>query len=109
MKLFFENITQNERIPVETALDAVIEQALDVFKQLPEDDGSFFGLITESAIIIQFSKFNRFMWLAEIPDKEKQGSWQAVCNKNQVKRILKELFEGVNPFSVCEFKFESHN
>lgn len=107
MKLFFENISQSESISVKQPLEAAIEQALDVFERLPEDDGSSFGLITNRDVIIQISKFNRFMWLVEIPEPEKKGSWQAVCNRNQVKRALKELFDERDPFLVCDFKFES--
>lgn len=107
MKLFFENISQSERIPVEQPLEAAFEQALDVFELLPEDDGSSFGLITDRNVVIQISKYNRFMWLVEIPEPEKNGSWQAICNRNRVKRALKELFEEKDPFLVCDFKFES--
>lgn len=106
MKLFFENITQNERIPIDSPLEAILEQAMDLFEQLPEDDGSSFGLLTDENLIIHFYKFNRFMWRIEIPYKAQNGFWQAVCNRNQVKRILKDLFSGVDPFSVCKFEFE---
>lgn len=107
MKLFFENISQSDSISVKQPLEAAYEQALDVFEQLPEDDGSSFGLITDRDVIILISKFNRFMWLVEIPEPEKKGSWQAICNRNQVKRALKDLFDERDPFLVCDFKFES--
>lgn len=106
MKLFYENISQNDRIPIEFPLEAVLEQALDIFEQLPEDDGSSFGVITEEGFLIHFYKFNQFMWKAEIPDKEKNGFWTAICNPNQLKRMLIKLFNGESPFELIDFEFE---
>lgn len=109
MKLFYENISQNDMVPVEAPLEAVLDQALDVFERLPEDDGSSFGLITDEQISIQFYKFNRFLWRAEIPDKENDGFWTAVCSPNQIKVILKKLFDGEPAFSVYAFEFEKNH
>jgi len=107
MKLFYENVGKDERIPLDQALEASYEQVLDVFEQFPEDYDSVFGLITDEELAVSFSKYNRFLWQVEIPDNENQGVWRAVCNRNQLKRALKELFEEINPFLVCDFKFES--
>ena len=107
MKLFFENITENVKVPMDFPLDAVLEQALEVFEELPEDDGSTFGIVNEQDIVVQFSKYNTFMWLVEIPDLPKHGVHQAICNRNQCIRILEDLFSGADAMSVAEFKFVS--
>lgn len=104
MKLFFENITEKEFIPMEKALDAVPEQALDVFDQLPEDDGSFLGLLTDDGTCLQFSKFNRFMWLVELIDNPKKEKFKAICNPNQCRRIIIGIFDGKNPIDLADFE-----
>ncbi|MFV0305123.1 MAG: hypothetical protein ACK5IC_06560 [Moheibacter sp.] len=108
MKLFFENITEQERVSMDFPLEAVFGQVLEVFEQLPEEDGSTFGLVTEENMVIQFSKYNQFMWLVEIPDTEKHGVYQSICNRNQCVRFIENLFLEKNPFDICEFKFHSY-
>lgn len=108
MKLFFENITEQEKIPMDFPLDAVLDQALDLFEQLPQDDGSSFGIVNESKTVVQFSKYNKFFWLVEIPDTSKHGVYHALLNQNQCTRLIENLFLGEDPFSVNEFKFESY-
>ncbi len=108
LKLFDENITGNDIIPKEFALETVLNQTLDLMKSLSEDDGSFFGLITDKDLIIQFSKYNRFMWLIEIPAPEREGSWTAICNPVRLNKIIEDIFEDKNPFLLCDFKFENY-
>lgn len=108
MKVFFENLTQNTKIPIDFPLEAVKEQALEIFQSLPEDDGSYFGLVNDSGGVLQFSKYNRFMWLVEIPDMANHGYFQSICNKNQCEKLIFSVFEGVDPMEVYPFKFESY-
>src|SRR5690606_20690057 len=108
MKLFFENISENLKVPMDFPLDAVPEQAIEVFEQLPEDDGSTFGLVNDVSVVIQFSKYNKFLWLVEIPDVPKNGIHQAFCNRNQCLRFIEDVFSGAEPFKLLEFKFESY-
>ena len=108
MKLFFDNITEQEKIPMDFPLDAVLDQALDLFEQLPRDDGSSFGIVNENNTVVQFSKYDKFLWLVEIPDTSKHGVYQAFLNQNQSIRLIENLFLGEDPFSVNEFKFESY-
>lgn len=107
MKLFYENITEGEKIPIDFPLDAGIEQTLEIFDSIPENDGSSFGVVNDHGLVIQFHKYNKFMWLVEIPDLSKHGAYQAICNPNQCVRLLKEVFDGADPFGVFDFKFES--
>ncbi len=108
MKLFFENITEDMKVPMDFPLEAIFEQALEIFDQLPQDDGSTFGIVNDQEIVVQFSKYNKFMWLVEIPDVSKHGIHQAICNQNQCVRIIEDLFSGADAMSVTEFKFESY-
>ncbi|MFA7447724.1 MAG: hypothetical protein WCY77_04745 [Weeksellaceae bacterium] len=108
MKLFYENISARDRVSRQSALESSLEQALEVFEYLPEDDGSSMGFIHEDNIVIQILKYNRFLWLIEIPVFAENGAFQATCNRNQCKRIIARLFSGDDPFSICDFKFESN-
>ena len=65
MKLYYENITEEEKISLDFPLDACVEQALEVFENLPQSDGSSFGLVDENDGVIHFEKFNKFMWLVQ--------------------------------------------
>lgn len=107
MKLFFENITENHKVSMDFPLEATLEQAIDVFEELPQNDGSFFGLITKVNKMVLFKKFNRFFWLVEIPDFEQHGNYQALCNKNQCIRLLSAMFAEKDPQEVIDFVFES--
>lgn len=108
MKLFFENISAHDRIQIDSALESSVEQALEIFENLPQDDGSSMGLVNEDNIAVLFQKYNRFMWLVEIPIFAKNGSFQVICTPDQCKRIIKEIFDGADPFSVADFTFESY-
>ncbi len=108
MKVFFENISEYMKVSIDFPLDAVLEQALDIFEQLPEDDGSSFGVVNENNMVIQFSKFNKFLWLIEIPDISRNGIHQTHCNRNQCIRLIEDIFSGADPFTLSEFKFESY-
>lgn len=107
MKLYYENITEEEKISLDFPLDACVEQALEVFENLPQSDGSSFGLVDENDTVIHFEKFNKFMWLVQIPELSKHGSHQAICNLNQCKKLIKGLFNGVDPFDMIDFEFKS--
>jgi len=106
MKVFFFNTRTQEEIPDSQALEASVEQALEIFEKLPQDGGSFLGIINEDAIHIQFRKYNRFMWLIEIPVVTKNGNFVYVCHKDKCKRIIDQLFEGIDPLLLAEFTFE---
>lgn len=108
MKLFFENISACERISRSFPLESSVEQALEIFENLPENDGSSMGFIDSNNILIEFQKFNQFLWLIEIPVFSENGSFQAVCNRHQCKRVIKQLFQGVDPFLTCDFEFQSN-
>src|SRR5690606_2283844 len=108
MKLFFENITENLKVPVDFPLEADLEQALEIFEGLPEDDGSIFGILHENNVGIHVNKYNKFLWLVEIPDIPKNGIHQAFCNRHQCVRLIEDIFSGADPFSLVEFKFESY-
>jgi|SRR5690606_3956442 len=108
MRLFFENISEQVKVPMDFPLDAVLEQAMEIFEQLPEDDGSTFGLVNEQEVVIQFSKYNKFLWLVEIPDMSRNGIHQTFCNRQQCIRFIEDVFSGADPFRLSEFKFESY-
>lgn len=108
MKLFFENISENHKVSMDFPLESTLEQALDVFENLPQMDGSTFGLLLEDGTLVQFQKYNRFFWLVEIPDFVQHGTFQALCNVHQCVRLLTEMFNGADPKEVFEFRFQSH-
>src|SRR5690625_612395 len=107
MKLYYENITEEEKISIDFPLDACVEQALEVFENLPQSDGSSIGLVDENDAVIYFEKFNEFMWLFHIAELSKHGSHQAICSLNQCKKLIKVLFNGVDPFVMIDFEFKS--
>lgn len=106
MKVFFENISEEIRVPSEEPLESALEQALDIFDNLPEDDGSSFGLLNDNEISIQFFKLNKFLWLVEIPDSNRKGVYRAMVNKSKCIKLITAFFSDRDPFEICSFEFE---
>lgn len=108
MKLFFENLETGISVPFETPLEASLEQAVEIFDALPDDDGSSLGILYAEDLSVQFYRYNKFVWIVEIRDENKDGVYRSICNKNQCIRILEGLDEGINPFELSEFKFKEN-
>lgn len=107
MKVFFVNAQTNEEITEEQALEASVEQALEIFTHLPQDGGSFLGILNENEVCVRIRKFNRFMWQIEIPVSDKNGRFVFICNRNQCRKFIDKIFENIDPFLLAEFYFES--
>ena len=106
LKVFFQNFTNKMKVSIHKPLDAVLEQVLEVFEFLPQHDGSYLGIISEQEITIQFTKYNKFVWLIEIPIPEKKGSYQMFLTDHKCKRIITSIFEGINPLEINGLIFE---
>lgn len=107
MKLYYENLTEEERVSIEFPLDASVEQALEIFENLPEDDGSSFGLIDANRLIVHFVKYSQFMWMVDIPKLSENGSYEAIINLNQCKKLIRGMFNEENPLDIIDFEFKS--
>lgn len=109
LKMYIYNYTHKVKVSIHKPLEASLEQALEVFDELPQTDGSYFGLINEKEICCQFSKYNKFIWLLEIPFPEKKGNYQIFLTPNKCKSIIHELFNGLDPLKIKGLIFESNN
>jgi len=108
LKLYFQNYSKNFGVSIHQPLDCSMEQAIEVFEVLPQNDGSYFGIISENNITVQFSKYNKFVWLVEIPIPKRKGNYQIFFTPNKCKNLIKDLFLGFNPLKINGLMFEKN-
>ena len=108
MRLYFQNFGKNLCVPTASPLEASVWQALDIFNNLPEEDGSFLGLVDENEDSLQFMKYNKYVWLIEIPKPDLGGSYQGYFTKNKCRKIISEIFTGLPLSQVSGLSFEKY-
>lgn len=108
LKIFLQNHSEKIHIPIHESLDASIEQTIDIFENLPQNDGSFLGLISVNGISVQLSKYNKFVWLIEIPVPRKKGMYQIFFTPNKTKKLIEELYQGIDPLKINGLTFEKN-
>ncbi|MCB9201772.1 MAG: hypothetical protein H6604_01810 [Flavobacteriales bacterium] len=109
LEVYFWNYTDDIGVSVYKPLEASLEQALDIFTNLPERDGSYIGIVSEQGIKMQITKYNKFLWVLEIPVAEKKGKYQIFLTRNKVISLVKDLFDGFNPMKINGLDFEKYN
>lgn len=108
MLLYFQDYTNNICVPTEAPLEASVWQALDIFNNISDDDGSYIGLVDEHQETLQFMKYNKYVWLIEIPKPHLGGSYQGYFTKNKCKKIISEIFDGLPLSQVSGLSFEKY-
>lgn len=108
MKVSFHNVNLEIEVAENAPLDASIEQVMDIFLHLPEDDGSFLTLINNDNIHTRFSKYNKFVWLVEIPVPMRKGIYQIFLTKRRCFILIEDIFNGVDPLSINGLMFEKN-
>ncbi len=108
MYVFFQNYSQRIGVSSKNPLEGSVWQVLEIFEHLPEDDGSFLGLQNEDKASIQISKYNKYVWLIEMPVPEKGGSFQGFYTRIKVKEIIESLFNGLPFHKIPGLTFEKY-
>lgn len=108
MRVYFQNYRDKTGVGSSHPLEGSIWQALDIFDNLPEDDGSFFGIVDEDDEALQFIKYNKYVWLIEIPKPDLGGSYQGYFTKNKCRKIISEVFAGLPLSQVTGLSFEKY-
>lgn len=108
MRLFFKNYQNNLSISAKYALETSIWQALDIFDNLPENDDSFLGLINSENEVLKFSKYDKFLWIVEIPIPDKQGALQGYFTRPRCREIIKNVFNKIEFKDISGLKFEKY-
>lgn len=106
MKIFFENYADNLLVETNFPLEGSLEQAVDIFHNLPDYDGSFIGFVNEDGNTVQISKYDRFLFLVEIPVEDQDASYYKLFNYYQIKNLIEHLFNGFDPYDIPDLKFE---
>ena len=55
---------------------------------------------------IQISKYDRFLFLVEIPIYNEQGSYSILFTYYQVKQLIENIYRGFDPYNIQGLKFE---
>lgn|SRR5690554_2633074 len=108
MRLFFKDFTNKIYVTRQEALESSVWQALDIFNSLPEEDGSFMGIVDENNEALKFAKYNKYVWLIEIPKPDLGGSYQGYFTKNKCRKIISEVFAGLPLSQVTGLSFEKY-
>ena len=108
MRVYFQNYRDKTGVRTSRPLEGSVWQALDIFENLPEDDGSFIGIVDENGEALQFIKYNKYVWLIEIPKPDLGGAYQGYFTKNKCRRIMMEVFEGLPLSQVAGLSFEKY-
>jgi hypothetical protein len=110
MKYFYCDITiddyddddgSNDRFEDDGTLDEILQS----FYDLTEEDGSFLGLENEHEQVMQFMWNSDNDWIVDIPEMDKEGSLQKHSNYDEC-IILIEKFYGGNTIDVSDFIFQ---
>ena len=108
MKIFFENYADDLQVETEFPLEGSLEQAIDIFHNLPDYDGSFIGFINQDGNTVQISKYDRFLFLVEIPIYDQNASYFKLFNYFQVRNLIDHLYNGFDPYNIPDLKFEPY-
>ncbi len=108
MKIFFENYADDLNVETELPLQGSLEQAIEIFHNLPDYDGSYIGFVNRDGNTVQISKYDRFLFLVEIPVYEEQAAYSVLFNYFQVKQLIENLFKGFDPYTIQGLKFEHY-
>ena len=108
MKIFFENYADDLIVETELPLEGSLQQAIEIFHNLPDYDGSYIGLVNQDGNTVQISKYDRFLFLVEIPVYEEQASYSTLFTYLQVKELLINLYQGFDPYEISNLKFETY-
>ena len=86
--------------------DGTLDDILHSFYDLSEEDGSFLGLENEQETVIQFMWESDSEWLVDIPDIEKEGSWQKHADYDECILLIEKFFNN-NQIDMTCFVFQS--
>ncbi len=108
LRMYFTDFDAQMSISIHDPLYAGCEQSLEIFDRIAENSNSMMGFISEQGHTVQFSKYNKFVWLVEIPLKHKKGKYQIFLTPNKVKSLIYDLHEGFNPLKINGLMFEKN-
>ncbi|WP_322970234.1 hypothetical protein [Faecalibacter sp. LW9] len=108
MKIFFENYADEIFVETDFPLEGSLEQAVDIFHNLPDYDGSFIGFVNKDGNTVQISKYDRFLFLVEIPVDDQNASYYKLFNYYQARNLIDHLFNGFDPYNIPDLKFEPY-
>ncbi|GEN71265.1 hypothetical protein [Chryseobacterium lathyri] len=106
IRTFYYDSSSDEGIESSEAREMTLENALETFYNLSEEKGSFIGFKTNDKII-QFDWNDDNLWMADIPDPQKRGSFQKECDYDQCVEIIKSAFDKPNWQIPNDFGFMS--
>jgi hypothetical protein len=112
MKYFFYDATDDEYDDDESndgfKSNGTIDEILQSFYDLSEEAGSFLGLENEQGLVLQFMRNSDDKWLIDIPEAEKEGSWQKYADYDECVSLIEDFYNE-KPVDITKFTFESYH
>ncbi len=106
LKLYFYHFENQITISIHEPLFSSKEQGKELFEQIEKSSNSYIGFISAQGHTVEISKYNKFVWLIEIPLQKKKGKYQIFLTPNKVKALIDDLYEGFNPLKINGLMFE---
>ena len=110
MKYFYYDVTDydydDEDESNEFEDDGTLDEILQRFYDLSEEDGSFLGLEDEQERVIQFMYNDSNDWLVDIPKTEKKGSWQKHASYDECVALIEKFYSG-DTIDISDFTFQT--
>jgi len=103
MKIFFSDSETGAR---RDAYEADLDEAIDVFYELSDLKGSFFGLVNDSGKIVQFAWMDNDKWTINIPLPERLGALHKFGDYETCQQVIIDYFNGISPELLDGLEFE---
>ena len=107
VKVFFQNYQKQLGVSAAQPLWACNTQVLEIFQNLPFDDGSFLVIINSHGDKIKMSGYNKFVWKIDIPIIKKQGAYRIFLPKEKCISFIEQIYQGIPPNKINGLSFES--
>ncbi len=106
MKVFYCDYTSDSNIPSDQPVQMTLMEALQSFHDLPESEDNFWGLVAPDETCLQFMNTAADTWVADIPDKDKNGSHVKPCTFEESLALIKDVYHQGQLVIPVDFEFE---
>jgi hypothetical protein len=95
MNIYYQDYYTDEGINANNPKEADLEFALELFYELTDEEGSFFGITdTNNTKCIQFIFVEQDDWIVDIPDMDKEGSYQKHADYDACVHLIEKFYNG---------------
>ncbi|KAA2239610.1 hypothetical protein F0L74_25805 [Chitinophaga agrisoli] len=106
MKVFYCDYNTNNSIASDEPVQMTLMEALQSFHDITEFEDNFWGLVAPGEGCLQFMNTGEDTWVADIPDKGKNGSHVKKCTFEESLDLVKEVYNQGGLVVPRDWEFE---